>query len=159
MLDALGFLTIFGRPRPPARDARLWFGPVGALIGALLGLLWWGCSNVWPPAVAAAIVVAADLGMTGLLHIDGLADAADGLIPHLSPSRRLAVMSAPDVGAFGVAVVVAVLLLRFAALGAADPQRWRAVAFVAGVWCASRTLMAVTTAVVPYARDNGLASP
>ncbi len=158
MLDALGFLTVVGRARTPTRRAVTWFGPTGALIGAVLGLVWWGASNVWPPAVAAALVVVADLAVTGMLHIDGLADSADGLLPHLDRDRRLAVMAQPDVGAFGTAVVVAALLLRVAALAATDPRGWRAVAFLAAVWCASRTLMAMTTAVVPYARATGLAT-
>ena len=159
MLDALGFLTVFGRSRPPTSRVVVWFGPVGAVIGAVLGLLWWGAANVWPAPVAGAIVVAADLGITGLLHIDGLADAADGLLPHLDRQRRLAVMAAPDVGAFGVAVVAVTLLLRTTALASTDPQGWKAVAFLAAVWCASRTVMAVTTVTVAYARETGLASP
>src|SRR5829696_7389425 len=122
MLDALGFLTVAGRSRPPTRRV----------------LVWCGAANVWPAPVAAAIVVAADLGITGLLHIDGLADSADGLLPHLDRERRLAVMATPDVGAFGVAVVAAVLLLRFAALASTDPDGWKAIAFLAATWCAAR---------------------
>jgi adenosylcobinamide-GDP ribazoletransferase len=158
MLDALGFLTVIGRTRAPTARALTWFGPSGALIGAGLGLLWWGTTNAWPAAVAAAIVVAADLAVTGMLHLDGLADAADGLLPHLDRRRRLAVMAAPDIGAFGVAAVGATLLLRFAALGSTAPDGAKAVAFLAGVWCAARTLMAVTACVVPYARGGGLAT-
>jgi adenosylcobinamide-GDP ribazoletransferase len=158
MFDALGFLTIAGRSRPPTPRSLVWFGPAGALIGAALGALWWGTTNLWPAPVAAAIVVAADLGVTGLLHIDGLADAADGLLPHLDRERRLEVMATPDVGAFGVAAVAATLLLRVAALASTDPQGWRAITALAAFWCAARTLMALTMTVVPYARDQGLAS-
>jgi adenosylcobinamide-GDP ribazoletransferase len=158
MLDAFGFLTVVGRSRTPTPRSLIWFGPTGALLGAALGLLWWGTSNAWPAPVAAAIVVAADLGVTGMLHLDGLADAADGLLPHLDRRRRLAVMAAPDVGAFGVGAVVAAVLLRFAALATMAPNGWHAVAFLAGVWCAARTLMAVTVCVVPYARGVGLAN-
>ena len=158
MLDALGFLTVVGRTRPPTARALVWFGPTGAVIGAALGLLWWGTANAWPAPVAAAIVVAADLAVTGMLHIDGLADAADGLLPHLERGRRLAVMATPDVGAFGVAAVALALLMRFAGLATMAPNGWHGVAFLAGVWCAARTLMAVTACVTPYARDVGLAN-
>jgi adenosylcobinamide-GDP ribazoletransferase len=158
MLDALGFLTVIGRSRTPTPGSLAWFGPTGAVLGAVLGLLWWGSTNVWPAAVAGAIVVAADLAVTGMLHIDGLADAADGLLAHLDRQRRLAVMATPDVGAFGVATVVAVLLLRFAALATMAPDGWHAVAFLAGVWCAARTLMAVTGLANAFL-GGGVAAP
>jgi adenosylcobinamide-GDP ribazoletransferase len=109
---------------------------------------------VWPAAVAAAIVVAADLALTGLLHVDGLADSADGLLPHLDRARRLEVMATPDVGAFGVATVGAVLLLRWATLATMAPSPL----LLGGLWCASRTAMAVTARTMPYARPGGLAS-
>jgi adenosylcobinamide-GDP ribazoletransferase len=158
VLDALAFLTIAGGGRPPSRRAVAWFGPVGALIGASLGLLWWGTANAWPAPVAAALVVVADLAVTGMLHVDGLADSADGLLPPLDRQRRLDVMATPDIGAFGAVAIAAVLLLRFGALAGADPERWKAVTFLAAVWCASRALMGVTLAIVPYARPSGLAS-
>lgn len=155
MRRAVSFLTPFGGPSAPSPDALEWFPVVGAAMGAVVGGCWWIADQVWPPAVAAAIAVAVDLGVTGLLHIDGLADAADGLLPPLeSTERRLAVMATPDVGAFGLAVTVAVLLLRLTAFVVLEPH----VALVAGLWCASRTTMAVAARVVPYV-GAGLAEP
>jgi adenosylcobinamide-GDP ribazoletransferase len=131
-----------------------WFPAVGALLGGALGLVWWGADHWWPPAVAAAIVVVADLAITGLLHVDGLADAADGLLPPVARERRLAIMRAPDVGAFGVGAVGAALLLSFASLASmrAEPL------VIAGLWCASRSLVASVPAFVAYARPDGIAS-
>lgn len=152
--QALSFLTPLGGSATPSPRAMRWFPVIGAAIGAALGGIWWAAGELWPPAVAAAVVVAADLGLTGLLHLDGLADSADGLLPHLTADRRLEVMAAPDVGAFGVAVVGAVLLLRWSTLAVLKPDP----ALLAGVWCGSRTLMAAVTGTVPYARTDGLAS-
>jgi adenosylcobinamide-GDP ribazoletransferase len=154
MRRALAFLTpLFGasEPRP---ETLTWFPFAGAALGLVLGAVWWGAERIWPAAMAAAIVVAADLALTGLLHVDGLADSADGLLPHLDRARRLEVMAAPDVGAFGVAAVVAVLLLRWAALAATTPSPL----LLGGLWCASRTAMAVAARKIPYARPGGLAS-
>jgi cobalamin synthase len=133
-----------------------WFPLAGALIGLLLGAVWWVAAEAWPAPVAAALVVAADLGLTGMLHFDGLLDSADGVLSHLAPERRLIVMAAPDVGAFAIAVGGAVLLTRFASLAALRP----APLLLAGVWCASRTLMAAVMRIVPYARmaEGGLAT-
>jgi adenosylcobinamide-GDP ribazoletransferase len=63
-------------------------------------------------------------------------------------------MTAPDVGAFGVAALVVVLVARVAALAALTPD----VLLVAGLWAASRAAMGVTMGLVPYARDEGIAS-
>jgi adenosylcobinamide-GDP ribazoletransferase len=110
---------------------------------------------VWAAPVAAAIALVADLALTGMLHMDGLVDAADGLLPHLPRPRRLEVMAEPTVGAYGVTVAGAVLLLRFAAFAAVRPD----VGMTAAVWCASRTVMAVAARAMPYARtEGGLAS-
>ncbi len=152
MLAALGFLTPFGPARAPSPAALRWFPLVGAAAGAVVGLVWWAASKGWHgPLVPAALAVAADLVVTGMLHVDGLADSADGLLPHLSRERRLEVMSQPDVGAFGMAATIAVLLLRVAALGALRPD----IALVVGVWCVSRSLVVVAMLVLPYARATG----
>jgi adenosylcobinamide-GDP ribazoletransferase len=154
MRRALAFLTPLLGAAEPRSSTLTWFPFAGAALGLVLGGVWWGAEWMWPPAVAAAIVVAVDLALTGLLHVDGLADSADGLLPHLDRDRRLAVMAAPDVGAFGVATVGVVLLLRWTALAAMTPSPL----LLGGLWCASRTAMAVTVRSVPYARPGGLAA-
>lgn len=155
MRSALGFLTPFGPAVTPGPRTLRWFPPVGAVIGGLVGAAWWASAKAWGPTmVAAALAVVVDLAATGMLHMDGLADSADGLLPHLSRDRRLQVMSQPDVGAFGMAATGAVLLLRFAAFGSQRPD----VALVAGIWCLSRTVMVAATLWMPYARQVGLAS-
>lgn len=154
MRRALAFLTPLLGAAEPRQETLGWFPLAGAVLGLALGGVWWGAERLWPAAVAAAIVVVADLALTGLLHVDGLADAADGLLPHLDRDRRLDVMTAPDVGAFGVATVGGVLLLRWAALAAMTPSPL----LLGGLWCASRTAMAVTARTLPYARPGGLAT-
>jgi adenosylcobinamide-GDP ribazoletransferase len=60
-------------------------------------------------------------------------------------------MAAPDVGAFAVAIGGVALLGRFASLASLGP----APLLLAGLWCASRTLMAATMRALPYARRDG----
>jgi adenosylcobinamide-GDP ribazoletransferase len=154
VLSALAFLTVVGGARPPDARTLRWFPVVGAALGGALGGIWWAAGELFPPGLAAAIVVAADLALTGLLHLDGLADAADGLLPPLDRERRLAVMRQPDVGAFALAVVPTVLLVRWVALAEQPVEPWALV----GLWTLSRTAMAVAPAVVAYARPEGLAT-
>lgn len=154
MRRALAFLTPLGGAAAPNARTLDWFPLAGAVVGLVLGGGWWLALEVWTPLTAAAVVVAADLALTGALHFDGLVDSADGLLPHLPSHRRLDVMSDPAVGAFGVAVGVSVLLMRFAALvslGSARPF------LLAALWCASRTSMTAAARLVPYARPGGLA--
>jgi adenosylcobinamide-GDP ribazoletransferase len=155
MRAALAFLTAVPGARPPSDRTLRWFPAVGALVGIALGGLWWGAAKIWPLPVAAVIVVVADLGLTGMLHLDGLADSADGLLPHLSRERRLEVMRDPTVGAFGVGAAVIVLLGRWAVFATVRP----APLLVAALWCVSRTSMATVVNRLTYARpESGLAS-
>ena len=157
MRRALGFLTPFGGPSLPGPGALPWFPVVGALIGAAVGGVWWGAATIWPLPVAAALTVAADLALTGLLHLDGLADSGDALLPPVSRERRLEIMRDPRTGAFGVATVVVVLLVRYSVFASIAPTRTSPLV-IAGIWATSRAAMAVTACLVPYARREGLAS-
>jgi adenosylcobinamide-GDP ribazoletransferase len=155
MRAALAFLTPLPGARVPTSRALRWFPLVGALIGIAVGGAWWAAAKIWPLPVAALIAVVVDLALTGMLHLDGLADCADGLLPHLSRQRRLEVMREPTVGAFGVGAVMIVLLGRYAVFATLRP----APLLVAALWCVSRTLMAAIVDRVPYARtEGGLAS-
>lgn len=154
---AFGFLTVVGRGSAarPDRHAVAWFPLVGAVVGAVVGAAWWGAAEIWPLLLAAVVAVAVDAGLTGMLHLDGLADSADGLLPPMEQARRLDVMADPTAGAFAVVAVVVVLLLRVGAFTAVDPEPLA----VAGIWTLSRTAMGLTLATVPYARsEGGLAS-
>lgn len=153
--QALAFLTPLGGPAQPTPAALAWFPVVGAAMGFWLGGVWWIADRLWTNAVAAAVVIVADLAVTGLLHFDGLVDSADGLLPPLAgPARRLEVMADPATGAFGVGVGAGVLLLRWAALASLAPSP----AVLSALWCASRLGMAHAARTVPYARPSGLAS-
>ena len=155
MREAFGFLTVLGRPTPaPTPRALRWFPLVGATLGAAVGSVWWLADRAFPALLAAVLAVAADLALTGLLHADGLADSADGLLPPASRERRLEIMRTPDIGAFGATVLGVVLLARVGALAARPAD----IVLIAALWCTSRTVAAVAPAWLRYARDDGLAS-
>lgn len=150
MRDALAFLTVLPAGRrtgPPGRAAIAAF----PLVGLLVGLLWWGVgqagTRLWGPAVGAALILAADLLVTGGLHLDGLADEADGIASRLPPAEAAAIMRAGPVGAIGAGAAAIVLLLRFAlfsTLLAGSPGRYAAA--VIAVPAAGRFCMVWTMA-------------
>ncbi len=159
LLTAIGFLTAvpagaqgefregdFGR-------ASAWFPAVGLLIGlALAGVDWCGRA-VWDAYVAAALVTAAAVVVTGGLHIDGLMDTADALFSGQTRERMLEIMRDARSGALGVAAGVCVLLAKFAAYGhLAGVEHWRVIAAAPVV---GRLGMVVAVAAFPYAREAG----
>jgi adenosylcobinamide-GDP ribazoletransferase len=91
-----------------------------------------------------------------MLHFDGLVDTADGLLAHLDRARRLEVMREPTIGAFGLGVGAAALLVRWSALTVLHPS----VLLLVGIWAASRSAMVLVLGGFPYARsdEGGLAS-
>lgn len=151
---AVGFLTPLGGAAAPSAASLDAFPLVGAGIGASVGAVWVASRRVLGPLASAAVTVAADALLTGALHLDGVADAADGLLAHLPRERRLEVMAEPAIGAFGQVSLSGLLLLRAGALAEAGPSIW----LPAALWSASRALMAVAAARMPYARQTGLAT-
>ena len=105
----------------------------------------------WPSLALAVLVLG-----TRAMHLDGLADTADGLSASYDRERALEVMRRGDIGPSGVAAVTLVLLLDAAALASLLPSlRGSVLAVVALV--SSRQLLAWACArPVPPARADGL---
>jgi adenosylcobinamide-GDP ribazoletransferase len=154
MRRAIAFLTPFGGAAVPTPGTLDWFPVIGAAIGLAVGGVWWVAGRAWPPAAAAGIALVSDVVLTGYLHLDGLADAADGLLPPMERERRLEVMKDPAVGAFGAVTLVVVLVLRFGAFAstAAAPL------VVGAGWWAPRAAWAGGARATHYARPGGLAA-
>jgi adenosylcobinamide-GDP ribazoletransferase len=157
LLTACRYLTVLPLPRSDAAGdlgrAAGWFPVVGLILG--LGLAAAGLVAAWlgPPLLAAAVVVTLWALGTGGLHLDGLADAADGLGGGFSADEALAIMRDPGTGAFGVTAVVLVLAIKIAALAGLPPEvGWR-VLLLAPV--ASRVGPLVLARLCPPARAEG----
>lgn len=159
---AVSWLTVLpvGTPvemdRTIAGQALYWAPLVGAGLGLLVAGLLSALHALDTPALLAGLAgVAAPAGLTRGIHLDGLADTADGLGCFGGPRRALEVMREGTTGPFGVATLVLVLTAQAAALGTlTETGRWVAVvlAMAAGraafSWCAR--------VGVPPARPAGL---
>ena len=108
-----------------AGRSALFYPLIGLLIGLLLyvPLLFFSQTSL---LLSAALVVTLWAWITGGLHLDGLADSADGWLggslDKADKQKTLAIMKDPLVGSAGVIVIVCVLLLKFAVLSAIFQQ-------------------------------------
>lgn len=156
--SAVEFLTVLPLRRtdaPPAdRLGRALFPAVGALVGLVAGVVFVLVSAFLPRLVAGAAAVAAAALLTGGLHLDGLADAADGLLGGGSVERRLEIMRDPRLGSFGAIALILVVLAEIALLSAMSPFRGLEGLVVAGAL--SRLAVLVTIMSLPYVRSDGL---
>jgi adenosylcobinamide-GDP ribazoletransferase len=155
---AVSFLTVLPVANADGsagtRLGRAYFPAVGALVGLLAGAVLVVVDAIASPLLGAGAAVATLCLLTGAIHLDGLADSADGLFGRGDTARRLEVMRDPRLGSYGVTAVVAVLLLQTTALAGMTPGRALAALVIAGAM--SRLAAGVVIAWVPYVRSSGL---
>jgi adenosylcobinamide-GDP ribazoletransferase len=132
---------------------------VGAALGVLVGAVLLALAGLGAPALlAGTAAVAASAALTRGLHLDGLADTADGLGSYRSADAALEIMRRPDVGPFGVAALVLTLLAQAAALAALAGRAWPAALAAVATAAATGRLAAAWACRrgVPAARPEGL---
>lgn len=123
--ESVALLTALPVPARAATSTRgvlRWAPLVGVLLGGVAAAVGDAGTRLVSPLTGAVLAVAALALLTRGLHLDGLADTADGLGPLRGQERALQVMHQSDVGPFGVATLVLTLLLQVACLAALLPQ-------------------------------------
>ncbi|MCX2922470.1 adenosylcobinamide-GDP ribazoletransferase [Streptomyces sp. NEAU-W12] len=145
--------------RPAARGGMLCAPLAGLVVGAAAaaaGLLLLLLGAGAPLAAVATVAVPAVL--TRGLHLDGLADVADGLGSGKPAEDALRIMKQSDIGPFGVLTLVLVLLAQVAALARAYDGSWTrgALAAVVAAVAARLVLTLAARTGVPPARPEGL---
>ena len=120
LLAAAAFLTAIPIPvkwldeRQDYSKCVPWFPIVGVLIGGLICLMTWGVVSILPPLPAAVAITGAMAAISGALHLDGLADTADGFLSGRPRERVMEIMHDSRIGAMGVITLVLLLLLKVA---------------------------------------------
>jgi len=160
---AVGTLTALRIPPPRRVDhsvagRAMVFAPLAVVpLGLLVALVCWGGRELQlaPLAVAAVAIGALAMGSRAL-HLDGLADTADGLTASYDRERSLAVMKSGNTGPAGVAILVIVLGIQIASLANLVDRPYGPA--LAGILvCLSRAaLPLVCMKGVPAGRSDGL---
>ncbi|MFE9607686.1 adenosylcobinamide-GDP ribazoletransferase [Streptomyces sp. NPDC006012] len=161
---AFGTLTVL--PVPVTRWDR-GAARLGMLAAPLVGLVVGGCAAATgllllvlgvSPLLAAVATVAVPAVLTRGLHLDGLADTADGLGSGKPAGEALQIMKRSDIGPFGVVTLLLAVVTQVAALAQGYAESWARGAFAAVV-AATAARLALTAAArtgVPAARPEGL---
>lgn len=127
---------------------------VGLGIGIAAAAVGWILSS-GPVLLAASLVVAFWAGVTGFLHLDGLADSADAWLGGFGdPGRTLAILDDSRAGTAGVVMVGLVLLIKVTALAALiGAGRWIPLILAPALARAGAVVLLLTS---PYVRAGGL---
>jgi adenosylcobinamide-GDP ribazoletransferase len=110
--DALAFLTRIPVGAPGLLTAQrlgraaAWFPAVGLLVGGVLGGTRILADTILPVGPATLLAITAAILLTGGLHEDGLADAADGFGAHVPRERKLEILRDSRVGTYGALALV-----------------------------------------------------
>ncbi|MDO8879894.1 MAG: adenosylcobinamide-GDP ribazoletransferase [Coriobacteriia bacterium] len=134
MLTAVRLLTVVPIGRREGEHPARYFPLVGWLFGALAagiasGAVALDSADGLGALLTAAVIVTAWALLSGFLHLDGLADSADGIGVRGDAGRRLEVMRDSSIGAFGVVAVVLALVLQVAAIAMiVESRSWWALA-------------------------------
>ena len=116
LIGAIQFITIIPiRKSVPFEPNKM--VPFFPIVGLILGLILAGFDQVflrlWSPSVAAVLDVVLLIILTGAFHLDGLGDAADGLLGQRSREKALTIMKDSRVGAMGLVAVICILAVKW----------------------------------------------
>ncbi|MGW6198401.1 adenosylcobinamide-GDP ribazoletransferase [Kribbella sp. NPDC055110] len=133
---------------------------VGVLVGGIAAAVVVLAQLVKPDAdlLAAVLGVLVVAGLSGGLHLDGLADFADALGSRRDRETMLRIMKQSDIGPFGVVAIIGVLLLDVAALTACLQADFGWQALVIATTASRLTLPWSCRTSIPAARPDGLGS-
>ena len=158
LLAGFRFLTIIPVPWGAEKDGRffqaslLWFPLIGLVIGAAVAFPVALCGALLPPSVTAVFAMILLAGISGCLHLDGLADSGDGLLSARPREQALEIMRDSRSGAMGMVFLIFVILAKYAALSSLPLSVL--LAAVIFMPMAGRTAILLSMALLPYARSG-----
>lgn len=128
------------------------------LVGGALGLIYAAAAlvltEVAPPGVAAALVIAVIYKLCGINHADGLADFGDGVTAHTTVEKKISAMKDVYIGTGGVVFVVVTILAVYTSISAI-PGEALPVALIVAEVAAKQSMIAFAAFSVPLHEGFG----
>jgi adenosylcobinamide-GDP ribazoletransferase len=154
--SALQFLTLLPLGKSESFDTQSmtpYFPLAGIIVGVLVSIFDKIALLFWPlPAVAAMDVVFLAL-VTGAFHLDGLGDAADGMLGHRTREKALEIMKDSRIGAMGLMAIFCCLLIKWAGLLSLDARQRTLILILVPAYARSGMLFGMRA--LPYGRTKG----
>ena len=159
---AFGMYSALPTPRVEWNETNMRYALAAfPLVGAVLGLAWWGVCALsaalsLPHLLRVALLCALPALVTGGIHLDGYADSSDALASHASPERKQEILRDPHCGAFAVIRLCVFFIASFALCCAVEPTK-------TALWCVglgfvlSRALSGLLLTVLNVAEGSSLA--
>lgn len=161
--SALSFLTVIPVPQRLSGGPEnlgssvIWFPAAGLVIGFFAYTLDSLFFSFFPPLLRSVFCMLFFISISKGLHLDGLADTADGFLSSRPKEKILEIMRDSRIGTMGAAAVTALMILKTASLFSIDGRFRTQAVILAPV--AGRCSMAIIMAFFEYARkEGGLAS-
>ena len=147
-----------GPGRETAAEAMAWAPVVGLVLGVIAAAVLYVFARLLHTGslVAAVLAVGTLAVLTRGLHLDGLADLADGLGSRRPAAGALEVMRRSDIGPFGVVTLVLTLLIQVAGLTQADAAGRGVPAVLVAAVTGRLAITWTCRRGVPPARPDGL---
>ena len=156
---AIKFLTILPVPGGWGGDEKTlarsvpYFPLTGLLIGLIAACFDYAVGRALPLLPASALTILVLICLTGGLHMDGLADTADGFFSARPRNKMMEIMRDSRIGVMGVLAVVFVVLLKVTLLTILfTSSRW---ALILIMPLAGRAAIVALMTALPYARPEG----
>jgi adenosylcobinamide-GDP ribazoletransferase len=154
-ISAIQFITILPWGRSESFDPpRMipYFPIVGIALGGLLVLFDCVAVNLWGRSAGSLLDVVFLAILTGAFHIDGLGDAADGLLGQRPREKILAIMKDSRLGTMGLVAILCGLSIKWAGIAGLDTRRTILLIVVPAY---ARASMLFGMRYLPYGRPDG----
>ena len=125
------------------------------LVGAVIGIFLFGINFLAGKVtenrqIIAVIIVVAEIFITGILHIDGLADTFDGLFSYAKKERMLEIMKDSRIGTNGAVVLILYFITKIILLSEVKPE------YILLYPIISRLSTSMNAGLGEYARKDGM---